>query len=59
MMSSLRQGLPTYQELIYPTLKVVGKLGGSARGAEYHRRAQPSVSTLGETEGGQGSGPVD
>lgn len=29
-----RRNLPSYQDLIYPTLKVVGKLGGSARGPE-------------------------
>lgn len=34
MTGSKRGDLPRYQELIYPTLTVVGELGGSARGTE-------------------------
>jgi hypothetical protein len=30
----VRRDLPTYRELIYPTLRVVASLGGSAQGAE-------------------------
>jgi hypothetical protein len=30
----VRRDLPTYRELIYPTLHAVASLGGSARGAE-------------------------
>ena len=29
-----RRDLPTYRELIYPTLRAVASLGGSAQGSE-------------------------
>ena len=34
MAPPVRRDLPTYRELIYPTLRAVASLGGSARGAE-------------------------
>ena len=34
MAPSVRRDLPTYRELIYPTLRAVASLGGSAQGAE-------------------------
>ena len=34
MAQSVRRDLPTYRELIYPTLRAVASLGGSAQGAE-------------------------
>jgi hypothetical protein len=32
--TAARKGFPTYRELIYPTLRSVASLGGSAQGAE-------------------------